>query len=206
VKRGFLVTCEGIDGSGKSTAAAGLVEALRARKLDVRAHSEPTRSWLGEAVRRGFTEGASPWTEALLFMADHASHVEQVKRELSEGALVVSDRWSDSTFAYQGAALEAPGVDGLALLQQMERPFDITPDLTLLFDLDAREAMRRVGARGATEKFERLDLLEHVRRNYLRLARAEPKRFVVLEASRSREDVLVTAVAAVIGRMPPKQT
>lgn len=206
MKRGFLVTCEGIDGSGKSTAAAALVDALRARKLDAHLHAEPTKSWLGEAVRRGFSENVSPWTEALLFMADHASHVEIVKRSLATGAVVVSDRWSDSTFAYQGAALDAPGHDALAMLQQMERPFDLTPDLTLLFDLDAGEAMRRVGARGRTEKFERLDFLERVRRNYLRLAKDAPARFVMVDASRARDEVLAVAVEAVLTRMASKQT
>src|SRR5205823_9822534 len=107
VPRGLLVTFEGIDGSGKSTACRALVEALAKRGLPARAHAEPTRSWLGEAVRRGISGDVAPWTEALLFMADHATHVEQAKRELTEGALVLSDRWSDSTFAYQGAALDA---------------------------------------------------------------------------------------------------
>jgi dTMP kinase len=241
-----LVTCEGIDGSGKSTAARALVDALRARGHDARLHAEPTRSWLGEAVRRGFAEPIDPWSEALLFMADHATHVRDVRRELAEGAtaatggsedpdarlhalrIVVSDRWSDSTFAYQGAALEdivaswGPGAEGrdavvppprgprpsaLALLQQMERPFDLAPDLTLLFDIDVDEALRRVGARGgASEKFERRDFLDRVRRNYLALAKAEPRRFVTLDAARAPDAVLRDALAAVLGRTSSKQS
>lgn len=196
-----LVTCEGIDGSGKSTAARGLVAALRADGIDARAHVEPTRTWLGEAVRRGFTERISPWSEALLFMADHATHVDATRAALAEGALVVSDRWSDSTFAYQGAALETPAFDALLRLREMERPFDLAPDLTLLFDLDVEEAIRRVGARGPTEKFERHDFLEKVRRNYHRLAKLEPARFVVLDASRAPDVVLAEALSVVRSRL-----
>lgn len=204
--RGFLVTCEGIDGSGKSTACQGLFDALRERGLGARHHLEPTKTWLGEAVRRGFGEQIDPWSEALLFMADHATHVAQVKKELAEGALVVSDRWSDSTFAYQGAALEEPGFDALDWLRAAERPFDLAPDLTLLFDLDPQEALRRVGLRGMTEKFERLDFLERVRRNYLRLAKEEPVRFVVLDAAQPPEAVLAEALRVVLDRTTTKQS
>lgn len=199
--RGLLVTCEGIDGSGKSTAARGLAEALQARGRDARLHVEPTRTWLGEAVRRGFREDLAPWSEALLFMADHATHVVRVREELATGALVVSDRWSDSTFAYQGAVLASPGVDAVALLQRMEEPFDLRPDLTLLFDLDPRIAMERIGRRGDDkEKFERVELLTQVRANYLRLAKEDAGRYVVLDAARPMELVLADALAAVLSR------
>ena len=200
--RGLLVTCEGIDGSGKSTAARSLAEELRAAGRDVRLHVEPTRTWLGEAVRRGFKEDVAPWTEALLFMADHATHVRDVRAELATGAIVVSDRWSDSTFAYQGAALSFPGFDAMARLREMEAPFDLAPDITLLFDLDPDVAMERVGRRGNdTEKFERVDFLVKVRANYLRLAKEEPERFVVLDAARPADAVLRDALAAVLKRV-----
>lgn len=213
--RGLLVTCEGIDGSGKSTAARSLVEDLRARGRDARLHVEPTRSWLGEAVRRGFREDIAPWTEALLFMADHATHVVATRDELAQGVLVVSDRWSDSTFAYQGAALSFPGArradgttdpgdvgsDAMAKLQEMEAPFDLRPDLTLLFDLDPAVAMERVGRRGQdTEKFERVDFLVKVRANYLRLAKQDPERYVVLDAARPAAVVQRDSLAAVLAR------
>lgn len=199
--RGLLVTCEGIDGSGKSTVARMLVDALRAQGRDARLTLEPTKTWLGEAVRRGFQEDVAPWTEALLFMADHATHVQRIRGELAEGAWVVSDRWSDSTFAYQGAALSFPGFDSIAALRGMEAPFDLAPDLTLLFDLAPEVAMERVGRRGQdTEKFERIDFLVKVRANYLRLAKEEPARFVVLDAARPVGDVLADALAAVTAR------
>ena len=196
------MTCEGIDGSGKSTACRGLVDALKARGVDARARVEPTRTWLGEAVRRGFTEPISPWSEALLFMADHATHVEETRKDLAQGAVVVSDRWSDSTFAYQGAVLDRPGFDALLWLQDTELPFDLKPDLTLLFDLDPGDALQRVAARGRTEKFERLEFLQKVRENFLRLADEEPDRFVVLDAARAPDAVLADALRVVSSRLP----
>jgi dTMP kinase len=199
--RGLLITCEGIDGSGKSTAARALVDELRAAGRDARLHVEPTRTWLGEAVRRGFKEDVAPWTEALLFMADHATHVAQVRGELAQGAVVVSDRWSDSTFAYQGAALSFAGFDAVPRLREMEQPFDLRPDITLLFDLAPEVAMERVGRRGHdTEKFERVDFLVKVRANYLRLAKEDPARFVVLDAGRPADVVLRDALSAVRSR------
>lgn len=190
--RGSLVTCEGIDGSGKSTVARAIVDALRTQGRDARLHQEPTKTWLGEAVRRGFKEDVAPWTEALLFMADHATHVAQVRGELAQGALVVSDRWSDSTFAYQGAAL-----GDMSLLQSMEKPFDLRPDLTLLFDLDPHVAMERIGRRGDDrEKFERVDFLVKVRANYHELAKQDATRYVVLDAARPVDAVLRDAMAA----------
>lgn len=201
---GSLVTCEGIDGSGKSTIARALVEALRAQGRDARLAVEPTKTWLGEAVRRGFKEEVAPWTEALLFMADHATHVARVRRELDAGALVVSDRWSDSTFAYQGAALSTPSRDALPLLRRMEEPFDLRADLTLLFDLDPHVAMARVGRRGEDrEKFERVEFLLKVRANYHRLAKEDGARYVVLDAAQPVDDVLAEARRAVEARIGP---
>jgi len=200
VRPGLLITFEGIDGSGKSTACRAVAAALRAEGLPVEEHAEPTASWLGEAVRRGFKEAINPWSEALLFMADHAEHVRAADAQIARGALVLSDRWSDSTFAYQGAILSQPGLDAVTWLQDTELPFDRKPDLTLLFDLDPAAALARVGARGPAEKFERLDLLERVRANYLRLADEEPRRFVRLDASRAREALASQARAAILDR------
>lgn len=196
--RGRLITFEGIDGSGKSTACRDTVAELSASNIDARHHVEPTPTWLGEAVRRGYRENADPWTEAFLFMADHATHVAEVRRHVASGIHVVSDRWSDSTLAYQGAVLARDDFDALDFLRRTEAPWDLKPDLTLLLDLDPAIAMRRVRERGATEKFERLEFLQKVRANYLRLAKDEPDRFVVLDGAKARETVLEECVRAIV--------
>jgi len=205
VARGLLVTFEGIDGSGKSTALRAVAQALRGRGLVVKERAEPTGTWLGEAVRRGFRESLNPWSEALLFMADHAQHALDVEAEVAGGALVLSDRWSDSTFAYQGALLSKPGFDAVTWLQDTEMAFDLKPDLTLLFDVDVETALRRVSQRGAAEKFERRDLLERVRANYLRLAKEESRRFARIDASRAPDAVVADALRALLARTSAQQ-
>lgn len=97
--------------------------------------------------------------------------------------------------------LAAPGFDAVAWLRRTEAPFDLRPDLTLLFDLDPAVALERVGRRGEKEKFERLDLLVRVRENYLRLAREDSARYVVVDASRTPSEVLASAVAAAQDRL-----
>ncbi|MHB8605097.1 MAG: dTMP kinase [Thermoplasmatota archaeon] len=189
-----LIVCEGIDGSGKTTVSKALASALGARWT-----AEPTDTWLGEAVRRAVKDpDASPWTEAFLFMADHAAHVERVRGWLEAGQSVVSDRWCESTFAYQGAALAAPDFDAVVELRKIEARFDRAPDVVLLFDLPVEVALARVGARGReAEKFERAAFLETVRANYLRLAREAPGgRWRVIDASEPQHDVLGHALAA----------
>lgn len=202
-RRGLLVVCEGIDGSGKSTLARRLADALAERGLAVQRTMEPTDSWLGQAVRKALSEeGVSPWTDALLFMADHATHVERARAWLAEGRIVVSDRWAESTFAYQGAALQRDGFDAMAWLAAAEAPFNREPDLVILLDLPVTEALARVGSRGGErEKFEKRDFLERVRENYLRLAREAPSRFVVLDARRPPAELVDDALAAVLARV-----
>jgi len=200
--RGLLVACEGIDGSGKSTVSRRLVEALAAQGVPARWTCEPTETWLGESVRRALKDDeASPFTDALLFMADHATHVRRVEAWLAAGQVVVSDRWSESTFAYQGAALAREGFDALAWLRAAEAPFDRRPDVVLLFDLPVDAALARLAGRSRdAEKFERREFLERVRANYAHLAAEDPSRYVVLDAARDAEAVAREALAAVLAR------
>lgn len=198
--RGLLITVEGIDGSGKSTFARALAAALEqaGRKVDLTA--EPTRTWLGESVRRALRSDEPAVVDALLFMADHAAHVPRVASTLARGVTVVSDRWSDSTFAYQGAALAGEIQRPMAWLRAAERPFDLRPDLTFLLDLPVPDALARVAGRGtAREKFEAAPFLEKVRRNYRALARSE-RRFVVLDARKPVAENVARAADVVLRR------
>lgn len=182
----MLVTLEGIDGSGKTT----VWEALRGEYEEgVVFTREPTESWYGEAVARSMAEeDADPVAEAFLYTADHAAHLSRVVRPaLDDGKVVVSDRYSDSRYAYQGAALDGIVPRPMEYLRGVHKPWTRPPDVTLYFDVDAETGAARSGA---TNKFEQVEFLDAVRENYETLADREPERFVRIDATRSPEDVL----------------
>jgi dTMP kinase len=193
--RGLFITLEGIDGAGKSTHAAWLVEALKARGSNVVATREPGGTALGEALREILLHRSMAHeSEALLMFAARREHVVQVIRPaLERGDVVVSDRFTDATYAYQGGG---HGVS-LEMIGALERIVhaDCNPDLTLLFDVPAtvsRDRLDRMSARGhALDKFEREKdgFFDRVRSAYLARAAAEPRRFRVIDSSRPLAEV-----------------
>ncbi len=183
-----LITLEGIDGTGKST----LVRLLEARlaDLDPVFTREPTTAWTGEAVRRGIAEEIDPIAEALLFAADHAAHIATVvKPALAAGRLVVSDRYSDSRYAYQSVVLAGRMPDPLGWLKDLHNGWTVPPDQTFLLVLAVDEALRRIRAHERREHFEEAEVLEKVQAAYLDLAEAEPARFVLVDAEKEREEI-----------------
>ena len=186
----MLVTLEGLDGSGKTT----VWESLREVYPDAVFTREPTDSWYGEAVARSIdADDADPLAELFLYTADHADHLSRVVRPaLADGNLVVSDRYSDSRYAYQGATLADSAVDDpLDYIQSVHEPFTRQPDLTVYLDIDPETAAERSGK---TNKFEQTDYLERVRANYERLIDSDPERFVRVDATQS-PDAVFNAVA-----------
>ncbi len=184
----MLITLEGLDGSGKTT----VWEALHDVYPDAVFTREPTDSWYGDAVYRSLeTDDADPLAELFLYTADHADHLSgTVEPALADGELVVSDRYSDSRFAYQAATLADSDVDierPLEYIRGIHAAFSRPPDATVYLDLDARTAAERSGR---TNKFEQDGYLASVRENYERLADAEPGRFHRVDATRSPEDVI----------------
>ena len=185
----MLVTLEGIDGSGKTTACEGLREAFSGATFT----REPTGSWYGDAVRRSIEDGdADPLAELFLYTADHAAHLDRtVRPALDRGDLVVSDRYADSRYAYQAVALDGVIDDPLAYIRRVHRPFTRRPDLTLYFDVDAETGATRSGA---TNKFEQRGFLRAVRERYEAVIASDPDRFVRIDATRSPGAVLEEAV------------
>jgi dTMP kinase len=186
----MLVTLEGLDGSGKTT----VWEALRDRYPEATFTREPTNTWYGDAVRRSVgDDDADPLAELFLYTADHAAHLSRVVRPaLADGDLVVSDRYSDSRFAYQAAAIDAAGVDvtrPLEYVRGIHAAFSRPPDATIYLDVDPETGAARAGA---TNKFERAGFLAGVQANYERLMSAEPERFVRVDATQSPEVVLAS--------------
>jgi dTMP kinase len=183
-----LITIEGIDGSGKSSLIPALKESLQ--DLCPVFTREPGSTWIGDQVRRAISEEMDPVTEALLFAADHAAHVRQLVRPcLDKGKLVISDRYSDSRYAYQPALLEGLIDQPLSWLRALHDGWTIPPDRTFLLVLPVRVAHERMREKGRREHFEHPDLLQKVQENYLALAEAEPSRFVLVDATRDREEI-----------------
>jgi dTMP kinase len=186
----MLLTLEGLDGSGKST----VWEALRDEYPEAVFTREPTDSWYGDAVARSMGDtDADPLAELFLFTADHADHLSRVIRPaLADGSLVVSDRYTDSRFAYQAASLEDSYLgarDPLEYIREIHEAFSRPPDATVYLDVDPETAAERAGA---TNKFEHAAYLERVRENYERLLEQEPDRFVRVDASRPLPAVIET--------------
>jgi dTMP kinase len=198
--RGVLITFEGVEGSGKTTQIARLGRWLRREGHRVEVTAEPDGTRLGLAVRRLFDRpdvAPAPLTEVFLFMAARHQHVvERVRPWLRRGRIVLSDRYTDATVAYQGYG---HGVDPHAIRELNVRATGgVLPDLTLLLDLSPAEGLRRI--RGRTlDRFERMALPFHrrVRRGYLEIARTEPKRVRVIDASRPPAVVAAQVDAAV---------
>lgn len=195
--RGKFITLEGIDGSGKSTQMRLLAGDLRMRGHDVLTTLQPGGTPLGRRLRESFLEteeNVHPMAELLLFAADRAQHVNfLIKPALEEGKIVISDRYADATTAYQGAGR---GFDEKMIAQVIKLATDgLKPDLTLFFDVPIDKAIIRTNSRSDDEtKQNRMDredaeFYTRVREAYLAIGRREPKRFKIIDASGSIEEV-----------------
>ena len=183
---GKLITLEGIDGTGKSSITKLLKKSFHESVFT----REPTQSWIGKAVKRSIGSDGDPLAELFLFVADHAEHIAKVIRPaLSEGKIVFSDRYSDSRYAYQGVTLSDDFDDAVAWVQGIHRGWTVVPDMTILFTIDPAVAVSRCGVRGEKTKFEKLEFLTKVENNFLRLAKEEPSRFVIIDAGAELEKV-----------------
>ena len=198
--RGALITVEGVEGSGKSTQCARLAAHLTARGIEVVLTSEPDGTPLGARIRRLFEADGptpTPLTQTFLFMAARQEHVTQViAPALTRGAVVISDRYTDATVAYQGYG---QGVDVQTIGElNMLATGGVLPDLTLVLDLDPMVGMRRIRDR-ALDAFEKMDLAFHrrVREGYLEIAHSDKNRVVVLDAGREPEVLHAEVVRSV---------
>jgi dTMP kinase len=185
----MLITIEGIDGSGKSTLISALREELHG--LEPIFTCEPGSTWIGDQVRRGIAEQIDPIAEALLFVADHAAHLAAVIRPgLAAGRLIISDRYSDSRYAYQAVTLEGALPDPMGWLKRVHEGWTIRPDRTYLLVIPVDEAMARLRNNTSLEHFERAEVLEKVQAYYIALAKEDPSRFVVIDALKEKEEIV----------------
>ena len=202
-----FITFEGVDGAGKSTHLAWFADKLRQRGLDVVVTREPGGTPLGEQLREILlNQPMNIGTEALLMFAARMEHIEQVIRPaLHIGKWVISDRFSDASFAYQGGGR---GMDWekLRQLEQWVHP-DLQPDLTVLFDVPvdvARQRLRRSDIARTNnvslDRFEQehADFFERVRAGYLRRVKENPQRYAVIDAAQTVQDVKLILEKAIV--------
>lgn len=207
VRRGRFITFEGGEGAGKSTQARRLADTLKRRGLEVVLTREPGGSPGAEALRALLVSGDvdrwSPLSEALLMNAARSDHLERLIRPaLERGAVVICDRFADSTRAYQGAGGGVPP-EALEALEKLVVGAD-RPDLTLVFDLPVEVGLERARARADGEaRFESKGLTFHerLRTGYRAIAAAEPRRCVLIDASRPLEAVWEAVAGAVNARL-----
>ncbi|MBU6190933.1 MAG: dTMP kinase [Betaproteobacteria bacterium] len=194
MKPGRFITFEGIDGAGKSTHIAPFAALLEARGHRVVITREPGGTELGEQLREiTLTQSMAPLTELLLVFAARAEHLAaRIRPALARGEWVVCDRFTDSTFAYQGSG-RGIGTDRVRVLEALVHP-DLQPDHTFLFDLAPSEAARRRAAARAADRFETEDLhfFERVRSGYLERAQESAGRFTLIDGMRGIDDIKKT--------------
>jgi dTMP kinase len=188
---GKFITFEGIDGAGKSTHLAFVADLLRECGKQVVVTREPGGTALGEALRNILLhEKMHLETEALLMFAARREHIAQViAPALERGDCVISDRFTDATFAYQGGGRKL-GLGKLAALEQWVHPH-LQPDLTLLFDVPLEVARARLDATRTLDKFEqeKADFFAATRAEYLRRAAQFPARFRIIDSTQTIEAI-----------------
>ena len=186
-----FITFEGVDGAGKSTHLNWFADTLRARGIELLVTREPGGTPLGEKLGEILLhEPMHAETEAILMFAARREHIAQViKPALARGTWVISDRFTDASFAYQGGGRGVP----VEKLEQLEHwvQGDLQPDLTLLFDIPVEVARQRLSNNVMLDKFEqeKSDFFEKVRNAYLARSQKNPARFAIIRAEKTPDEV-----------------
>ncbi len=202
IMRGSFITLEGVEGAGKSTCMAEVLKVLKENGLEVLETREPGGTPLGEDLRQLLLghkhTGMHEDTELLLMFAARAEHLRQkILPALREGQWVLCDRFTDASYAYQGGG-RGMDMERIATLEAWVQG-DIRPHLTLLMDLPVELGLERAGKRSSPDRFESeaLAFFERVRQAYLDIARRDPERVKIIDASRSLAEVQAQVRAAI---------
>ena len=194
MKRGLFITLEGIEGAGKSSQLDYICSILEGRGYDCLTTREPGGTPMGEAVRKILLHSdefaISPRTELMLMFSARCQHLEQViLPALEKGQCVICDRFTDASYAYQGAGRGIAETEIKVLENWVQG--EVRPDLTLLFDASVETGLQRARDRSDADRFEseKLDFFKRVREAYLDRARRDPKRIKLIDAELSMADV-----------------
>ncbi len=204
----LFVTFEGGEGSGKSTAIKSLVDKLQKEGYEIVLTREPGGTPISEQIREVILNkentAMDPITEALLYAASRRQHVvEKVRPALEEGKVVLCDRFVDSSLAYQGGA-RGLGID--LILKINEPAIDgLWPDVTIFFDLKPEVGLARISANSGREvnrlDVEKMEFHQKVRASFLELAKRYPERYVIIDASKSRDEVVEETYNAIKAKL-----
>lgn len=204
----MFITLEGPEGSGKTTAVNAAVRELEKLGYSIVRTREPGGTPIAEQIRNVILDKANtamdPRTEALLYAASRRQHlVEKVWPAVKEGKIVICDRYLDSSLAYQGGA-RGLGIDNILNINMFATEGTF-PDLTLLFDIDPEVGLARIAANASREvnrlDLEKLDFHKNVRNAFLDLAKRYPDRFVIIDASKSQEEVAKATLDVILARL-----
>ena len=204
----MFITLEGPEGSGKTTAVDAACKALEGMGYQIVRTREPGGTPIAEQIRNVILDKANtsmdPRTEALLYAASRRQHlVEKVWPALKEGKIVVCDRYLDSSLAYQGGARDL-GVENV-LNVNLFATENTWPDLTLLFDIKPEVGLARIASNASREvnrlDLEKIEFHNKVRETFLALAKRYPDRYVIIDASKSREEVAKDTLDAILKRL-----
>lgn len=193
-KRGLFITIEGLEGCGKSSNVAFVEQYFSNAGIDLVCTREPGGTPLAEQIRElllaDTPESFDPLTELLLIFAARAQHLSgKIIPALQGGSCVLSDRFTDATFAYQGGGRKLP-MGAISKLEKLVQQ-QLQPDKTLFLDIDVQQGLARAQQRGELDRFEKedIDFFENVRAAYWERIHQQPDRFVVIDASQPLEAV-----------------
>lgn len=191
MKKGLFITLEGADGCGKTTQLNLLKEYLTSKGYEIVETREPGGKGLGEKLREillNYDGEVSDRCEAFLYLADRAQNIDTIiKPAINSGKIVLCDRHTDSSVAYQGYGREQ-NIDNINMLNELAVN-GVHPDLTIVFDIDTETSMERVGAEKDRLESAGIEFHKRVRNGYLEIAKKNPQRIKVVDASQTIEDV-----------------
>ncbi len=182
-----FVTFEGIDGSGKSTVSKKVYKKLKSNGFDVVLTYEPTNSWIGKIVQKNIETKSDPFITAFTFIADRIDHCKKIKKWLEEDKIVLCDRYSESTYAYQAAQMQGIIDSPLKWLKELSADRILIQDRTFLFAIKPEDSLARIQHRDNLIPFEKIDFLKKVHKNYLEICKGS--RFKKLDATKTVEDL-----------------
>ncbi len=201
MKKGLFITLEGADGCGKTTQLNLLKEYLTSKGYEIVVTREPGGKGLGEKLREillNYDGEVSDRCEAFLYLADRAQNIDTIiKPAINSGKIVLCDRHTDSSVAYQGYGREQ-NIDNINMLNELAVN-GVHPDLTIVFDIDTETSMARVGAEKDRLESAGIEFHKRVRNGYLEIAKKNPQRIKVVDASQTIEDVQRDVIKIVEG-------